>query len=93
MLLPALQDRVVRMQQALAKVWHRFAYTSHPGLTNDFKDALQGQEMSDRGKTVLQEQDAFATIIQWLYGRMGDVAAAREQIARSDAGANDGSAY
>jgi hypothetical protein len=82
-----VQDRVVRMQQALARVWHRFAYTSHPALANDFRDALEGQEFSDRGRALLEEQDAFGTIMQWLYGRIDAVMAAREQGAKRTAAA------
>jgi hypothetical protein len=83
--LAGVQDRMVRMQQALARVWHRFAYTSHPALANDFRDALEGQEFSDRGRALLEEQDAFATIMQWLYGRIDAVTAAKQQVAKRGA--------
>ena len=70
------------MQRALARVWHRFAYTSHPKLLGEVHGVEAGKV-----KTVMQEEDAFATIMQWLYGRIGQP---RAQGARPGAGEGSG---
>jgi hypothetical protein len=80
-----LQLQVVRMQKALARVWHRFAYTSHPKLRSEIWGAHTGKL-----DPLLQEEDAFGTIMQWLYGRIDAVTAARERVAGKKSGSKGG---
>ncbi len=74
------------MQKALARVWHRFAYTSHPKLRSEIWGAHTGKL-----DPLLQEEDAFGTIMQWLYGRIDAVTAAKERLAGKKSGGSNSS--
>lgn len=62
-------DRIQRMQRALAKMWHRFAYLSHPKLKQSVAEAME----SARQRFMLWEDDALGTIMQWLHSRIDAV--------------------
>lgn len=82
------QDQVKRMQLKLSKVWHRFAYASGTLLQAQVNETIGRNlnEVSDleaRGKVPrdypLQrvrsftfQDDAFGTIMQWLYAKIPD---------------------
>jgi hypothetical protein len=59
------EDRILRMQRALSRMWHRFAYVAHPILKN-----MVVEQAASRHRTWPFEDDAFGTIMQWLYSRI-----------------------
>jgi hypothetical protein len=61
-LLSISPERLAAMQKALTKVWHRFRYLSQPALVNELK-AIGSRELRPEDT----QEDAFHTIIQWLY--------------------------
>ena len=76
-------ERVEAMQDALGKVWHRFAYLSHPAEVRKAHEARQVNEEKRAGVAAagfasrphpytgdLVKDDAFNTIIQWLHSRV-----------------------
>ena len=76
-------ERVEAMQDALGKVWHRFAYLSHPAEIRKAQEARQTNEQQQAGAATagfasrphpytgdLVKDDAFSTIMQWLHSRM-----------------------
>jgi hypothetical protein len=50
----------------------RFAYAAHPKLLSTIRGADSG-----RFREVMAQEDAFGTIMQWLYGRIDAVRAQR----------------
>ncbi|GAX80494.1 hypothetical protein CEUSTIGMA_g7932.t1 [Chlamydomonas eustigma] len=84
-LLSIPEDRVARMQRRLTKVWHRFAYTEGKLLRSFTEDQIRKNKelLPEEWRTVghasrprelmteyRYEDDAFSTIIQWLYSRI-----------------------
>eukprot|EP00798_Chlamydomonas_sp_ICE-L_P028399 gene28399-31534_t len=83
-ILSAITDaQVEKMQQQLSKVWHRFAYASGPLHRNQLRteflanykgkaseDWIQSSHPLRPRKAYPVKDDAFRTIIQWLYGRL-----------------------
>ncbi len=65
------------MQKALARVWHRFAYMAHAGLAKDIFGSATWEEPEPWAREVAEQEDAFGTIMQWLYGRIDAVKAQR----------------
>jgi hypothetical protein len=91
-LLSIPEDRVVRMQRRLTKVWHRFAYTEGKLLRRFTEDevrknkALLPEEWRTHGHPSRPQElrteynyddDAFGTIMQWLYSRIPSTRAGR----------------
>ncbi|GLI60030.1 hypothetical protein VaNZ11_002095 [Volvox africanus] len=93
--LAVVPQRVVEdMQRRLRKVWHRYAYVSHPILAREMNDVLRQnvqtwrQQMEDNKQDLALVQritdqleqravfpaqdDAFHTVLQWLYWRIPD---------------------
>jgi hypothetical protein len=66
-------ERLAAMQAALAKVWHRFTWFSHPAIRQQLS-TVSGVNLGD-GSSAMRlrdelQNDAFHTIMQWLAGRM-----------------------
>lgn len=81
-LLAIPDERIAEMQGNIAKVWHRLQYGSVP-LFNEHlhwqteeNDRLEGHgrqppaSMPEAFKGNLAQDDAFSTVVQWLYARM-----------------------
>ncbi len=68
------------MQKALARVWHRFAYMAHAGLARDIFGSATWEEPEPWAREVAEQEDAFGTIMQWLYGRIDAVGAQRAGV-------------
>jgi hypothetical protein len=65
------EDHVVRMQARLARVAHRFAYTRSKPVRAIIVDKHRQHGGQDAKAPVHQfEDDAFGTIMQWLYTRI-----------------------
>ena len=80
-LLAIPEQRVTQLQQGLSRVWQRFLYSTHklfPASLEraraEFHDAWEGAgSFSSLPKTVSvlrEDDDAFATILQWLHSRL-----------------------
>ena len=84
-LLSIPEEKVARMQRRLARVWQRFAWASGSFLSglNAIKHEARLSETADQpsdmtrsqGLRVVRkpwpvEEDAFHTIISWLYSRI-----------------------
>ena len=84
LLLAVAPQRLEAMQAALARVWHRFTYFSHPAIRQELARSTNMTlgSSNSRLKRALHN-DAFHTIIQWLAGRMRrpSVAPARARAA------------
>ena len=70
MLLSIPEERVARMQQRITRVWHRFAYTHGKPVRPMVLRALGGDADAHREGAWLLQDDAFGTIMQWLYSRI-----------------------
>ncbi len=71
LLLAVPPARLEAMQAALARVWHRFTYFSHPAIRQQL--ARSANMTLGGGNSRLKRalhNDAFHTILQWLAGRM-----------------------
>ncbi len=66
------EDKVLRMQRTLSRMWHRFAYVTHPKLKG-----VATELAASKHRTWPLEDDAFGTIMQWLYSRIDAVKAKR----------------
>ncbi|KAG2494841.1 hypothetical protein HYH03_007081 [Edaphochlamys debaryana] len=83
-ILQAVPERSVRAKQAhLGHVWHRFRYASLPGLARELRSLREANEAKAAGGTEDGAvhfprpfkgddtvDDAFETIMQWLYSRI-----------------------
>lgn len=81
-----LPAQIIRMQRRLSLVWHRFAYATGSLLERGIKDqAERNFNEVPAGKTGLAEDyplqrvkdfphqdDAFSTVMQWLYAKILD---------------------
>jgi hypothetical protein len=100
-LLSIPEDRIQRMQRRLGRVWHRFAYTRGKVIRSTFeqfhRENLQGSVQEDSSEQPLKrvrryphDDDAFGTIMQWLYSR---IPWARELRSSQSAKANNLASY
>ena len=68
--------RIQHMQAALAHVWQRFMYTSYPGFSDQHARHMEAYALlsgqAAHKPSSLDGSDAFATLIQWLHGRIND---------------------
>jgi len=72
--------RLQRLQEGVRQVWHRFMYRSLPLFRQELLSLGAAEQHPDFGAYASQidprllaqvgEDDAFATIMQWLYTRM-----------------------
>jgi hypothetical protein len=81
-LLAIPEDRIQRMQRRLGRVWHRFAYTRGKVMRSAFEKLHQDNirvlphESNDQQQPLRpvrrfnHNDDAFGTIMQWLYSRI-----------------------
>ncbi|GLC34055.1 hypothetical protein PLESTB_000832400 [Pleodorina starrii] len=80
-------ERLAKMQRNLARVWHRFTYASGPYLEAAVERAFEGNAKTlgnvslgpvppdspfQRATSFPTRDDAFHTILQWLYHRIPD---------------------
>ena len=75
-------ERLQRMQRRLARVWHRFAYASAPAVRTErahvVEQNTQALKMNPPPRhhpyrpimSYPEQDDALATIMQWLYARI-----------------------
>ncbi|KAG2432501.1 hypothetical protein HXX76_008846 [Chlamydomonas incerta] len=98
--LKAVSDqRLAEMQAHLAKVWHRYRYMGLRMLDDSARSLMWGYRADAGGKaprtpgseySTSRQDDAFATILQWLYHRIPEVhgtQGSREGAAAAGAGA------
>lgn len=76
------EERRGEMRQALAQVWHRYSYSSYRPYSKEFRDIQSMHaEAGAAGTAALSlpaqvadldpaADDAFATVMAWLYGRL-----------------------
>ncbi len=77
-LLAVTPERFKAMQLAVSKVWHRFVYSSLPMFQRDIKAARNKTTLIEEPLSLPHqkldgdpaEDDAFATIMQWLYSQI-----------------------
>ena len=58
--------QLLGLQQNLGLVWHRFLWASPPMIAAHMRSYVPDR---DRAERIIQD-DAFSTLIQWLYSRM-----------------------
>ena len=84
------QSDIEELQRNLGKVWHRFMYANVPllnsSVANNYSDntrrSKENAKEGDRWESLpepfsgdLRQDDAWNTIIEWLFGRMEDIQA------------------
>lgn len=75
-------DKIAEMQANIAKVWQRYRYNGLTMMRASSRSILEGNKMNHHGGMMpltpgvqfanTDEDDAFATIVQWLHSRIPD---------------------
>eukprot|EP00891_Asterochloris_glomerata_P004390 jgi/Astpho2/4390/Aster-00009 len=65
-LLNVTAGQLLELQQNLGLVWHRFLWTSPAMIADHIRSYVPDR---DRAESIIQD-DAFSTLMQWLYSRM-----------------------
>ena len=65
-LLNVTAGQLLELQQNLGRVWHRFHWASPAIIADHMRTYVPDR---DRAESIIQD-DAFSTLMQWLYSRM-----------------------
>ncbi|KAG2488211.1 hypothetical protein HYH03_013205 [Edaphochlamys debaryana] len=74
-------DKIAKMQEGISRTWQRFRYIKLKMIIEDARKVLAGHVSANDGSapknlgaaySVSKQDDAFATIMQWLYSRIPD---------------------